>query len=182
MFTNHGPHIESKEIVAYLNAAKPLKKTNPLRDGKTATIRFFEKLSFGYSSCWYWRGSLNRFGYGCLRNQKAHRVSWNMFNGPVPAGMLVLHKCDVRNCVNPDHLFLGSQKDNMIDAKRKGRLVFPKKRFGESNPMAKLNNNIVRQIRIEAAQSDITQAALARKYDVSPMTINRVINYKLWRT
>lgn len=80
--------------------------------------------------CWIWHGALNRHGYGVLamsrshqpRNMLAHRVAWVILHGPIPDGMLCLHRCDVPACVNSEtHLFLGTQSDNMTDAARKGR-------------------------------------------------------------
>lgn len=79
--------------------------------------------------CWIWMGSLNDRGYGRHRLggrgsawKLMHRLSWEMYRGQVPIGMLVLHRCDIPSCVNPGHLFIGTQKDNMQDASRKGRL------------------------------------------------------------
>jgi hypothetical protein len=75
--------------------------------------------------CWEWQGATGGTGYGefCVKGalMAAHRVSWELHNGVIPEGSLVLHKCDNRRCVNPVHLFLGSQSDNMLDASRKGR-------------------------------------------------------------
>lgn len=80
-----------------------------------------EKIPLG---CWLFRGALCD-GYGRIfingKSESTHRVSWIVYKGPIPNGLFVLHKCDVRNCVNPDHLFLGTHKDNMQDMKNKGR-------------------------------------------------------------
>lgn len=77
------------------------------------------------SGCWLWTASKSRTGYGLAsykgKTWLAHRASWTATNGAIPEGKLVLHKCDVRACINPDHLFLGSYKDNMDDMYRKGR-------------------------------------------------------------
>lgn len=77
------------------------------------------------SGCWLWMGGLNTDGYGTfhfeLRKAPAHRASWEIHCGSVPEGLYVLHKCDVPCCVNPDHLFLGTQKDNIQDCIKKGR-------------------------------------------------------------
>lgn len=93
-----------------------------------AHIRFWQYISKESSGCWLWTGSVDGGGYGTLsrgRNlspHKAHRVSFEMRNGPIPKGMHICHKCDTPACVNPDHLFLGTPKDNLQDASRKNRL------------------------------------------------------------
>ncbi len=79
--------------------------------------------------CWLWQGSLTPLGYGqfsYLGDQRAHRASWRIFCGEIPSGMFVLHRCDVRNCVNPEHLFLGTQADNIRDKVAKGRCWKPR--------------------------------------------------------
>lgn len=78
------------------------------------------------TGCWLWSGSLGSTGYGHIRQGDdvlhAHRASWELFKGLLPPGLFVCHKCDVMPCVNPDHLFLGTPKDNMKDMSAKGRL------------------------------------------------------------
>lgn len=96
------------------------------------------------TGCWLWMQHTNRLGYGRLkqrnRSREAHRVSYEAFVGPIPEGMDVLHRCDVRCCVNPDHLFLGTHLDNMRDMAikwrgRRGTLPFGVTRSGSaSNP------------------------------------------------
>jgi hypothetical protein len=73
------------------------------------------------SGCWLWIGNLNNNGYGKIEEKYAHRVSYEIEHGPIPDGKFVLHSCDVTCCVNPNHLRLGSQKDNMQDAVERGR-------------------------------------------------------------
>ena len=77
------------------------------------------------SGCWIWIGASNPSGYGQLKVghqlKRAHRVSWEFFRGAIPDGMMVCHRCDVPSCVNPDHLFLGTARDNFRDCVEKGR-------------------------------------------------------------
>jgi hypothetical protein len=168
-------HAESVAIYRVLKSGRMPNRRNPV-------VRFYEKICFGLSECWYWRGSRNRLGYGVIPmmgENKAHRVSWLLHRGPIPAGMNVLHKCDVRACVNPDHLFLGTQADNVSDMVAKGRNVsIP--RFGEDNPMSKLTKGCVSQIRAKYADGGTTMNELAREYGVSVMTVQRAIARKTW--
>lgn len=111
--------------------------------------------------CWLWKTGIQAFGYGTICRQNAHRVVWELFNGKIPGTLFVLHKCDTPNCVNPKHLFLGTQSDNMLDASKKGRhpteklkilhqfevdLIFSMRRNGYSfvDIAKKLNNRITR--------------------------------------
>lgn len=80
----------------------------------------------GFDECWPWVGVTDQHGYGRVQFMtskfKAHRVAFEMFNGPIPDGKIIRHKCDNPNCVNPEHLEAGTQKQNMQDASRRGRL------------------------------------------------------------
>jgi hypothetical protein len=91
--------------------------------------RFLNKIIIVESGCWEWQaGMRGTTGYGAFKHEgkviDAHRFSYELHKGKIPAGMLVCHKCDNRKCVNPDHLFLGSHKDNYQDAVNKGRIDF----------------------------------------------------------
>lgn len=98
----------------------------------SAPERFFQNISYDehIKGCWVWTGLKNWGGYGRMRINKrdkiAHRYSWELHFGNIPAGRLVCHKCDNRSCVNPHHLFLGSHKDNYQDMISKGRTAFQK--------------------------------------------------------
>jgi hypothetical protein len=97
-----------------------------LEDNKTLPARFWKKVK-KTDSCWLWTAVLAGFGYGRIYSKGsmrlAHRVSWELHNGAIPPGMCVLHHCDNPACVNPEHLFLGTYKDNDDDAIAKGRVI-----------------------------------------------------------
>lgn len=120
--------------------------------------------------CWNWTGWSTQ-GYGIMRTpsfmRRAHRVSYQIHFGPIPKGLLVLHKCDNRACVNPDHLEAGTQKKNIRDALARGRLAPPK-----------LTETQVREIR--RRHRPRKGAALAREYGVSRWTINLIARRKIW--
>jgi len=122
--------------------------------------------------CWLWEGALNSHGYGQLRSKRepykmVHRLSYEHHKGPIPDGLLVCHKCDVRACVNPDHLFVGTYSDNSRDAVSKGRWV---NNSGERHGMAKLSNQQVASLR-EDLKGGMTQRKAASKYGISPCTV-----------
>lgn len=88
-------------------------------------------------TCWLWKGVKNRGGYGQMCDRRGprlivpvHRVAWTLARGPIPPGLMVLHHCDVRHCVNPDHLYLGTARDNVHDAINRGRLVLTRDERG----------------------------------------------------
>lgn len=98
------------------------------RRPKTLSERFWARVVKG-DGCWVWTGARNAQGYGRMTAGsrgagylRAHRVSWELANGPVPKGLWVLHRCDNPPCVNPAHLWLGTRLDNMRDCSAKGRI------------------------------------------------------------
>src|SRR6266849_9665950 len=125
----------------------------------------WERFTSGYevlvNGCWRWRKG-HTYGYGRMsigcRPVRAHRFAWQLFNGPIPAGLCVLHRCDNPRCVNPDHLFLGTPLDNSRDMIRKGR-----QRYIGAPP--RIPAETVHAIR--AAEG--TYQAIADRFGVSPM-------------
>ena len=141
--------------------------------------------------CWLWTGVLSR-GYGQIsdspRMRQAHRVSWELAFGPIPLGLFICHACDVKNCVRPDHLFLGTAADNSSDMKRKGRSAsgernwrtsHPEASRGTRNPAAVLSAKQVLDIRARVSAGH-RQIELAREYDVSKTTICSIISRRSW--
>ena len=129
--------------------------------------------------CWYWEGTKAQHGYGHAtspRPMPAHRAAWELTHGPIPPGILVCHKCDVRMCVRPDHLFLGTYQDNMADAKAKGRLKPPPLYRGEQHPRSRLTNDLVRQIR----DSKDGCWKWSRRLGLGLSTIKHVRNGRTW--
>lgn len=133
-------------------------------------------------ACWPWIGALNNRGYGTiLRNgwaRAAHRASWILANGPIPDGLCVLHRCDNPPCVNPAHLFLGTNADNIADMVAKRRQAPPQ--LGSANPSAKLTEAQVVGIRQRLASGE-GRTALAAEFCVTYMVISMVERRRSWR-
>jgi hypothetical protein len=140
---------------------------------KTLEERFWEKVIVGDDGCWEWTGSRNKYGYGVIginwKTKLTHRVAYELKNGPIPEGLFVCHHCDNPCCVRPDHLFLGSQKDNMIDMVKKGR-----------EGTSKLKESQVIEIRRLYKTGLFTQQELGNKFGVSHRQIGYIINKKSW--
>jgi len=153
------------------------------------------------SGCWLWLGVLSPKGYGQLvlgksesrYSRRAHRLSYETFRGPIPDGLHVLHKCDVPACINPEHLFLGTNDDNVADRVAKNRTSRgkrhavltvsapgykpPPRKIGETNPKAKLTAEKVRGIR----EASGTLVAIGKRFGISPQqvwTIRRGLHWK----
>lgn len=130
------------------------------------------------SGCWIWMKTVFHDGYGQIKRDgktsRAHRLSYELFSGPIPADMCVLHKCDVRACVNPAHLFLGTNADNMADKIAKGR---QSRQAGSDRYNAKLTEQNVVEIR----KSRLSQRDIARKFLVSYQLISDIKAGKVWR-
>lgn len=137
------------------------------------------------SGCWLWTGPINRIippygGYGRFNKEAAHRYSFRKFKGEIPTGKLVLHKCDVRGCVNPDHLFLGTHQENTDDMFSKGRDKCENVGTfvnGSFHRMAKLTESTVKEIK----NSDLSHGCAARLYNVHKSTIKDIRKGRTWR-
>lgn len=137
--------------------------------------RFWEKVN-GHGECWDWEGSLSGFGHGQIRQGGknggslliAHRVAFEMVNGPIPEGMCVLHRCDNPRCVRPAHLFLGTRYDNTHDMIDKGRY-----RGRKSNC---LTTEQAKAILLSAEPVKL----LALKFNITADQIYRIKNHRSW--
>ncbi len=149
--------------------------------GETAASRLFANTK-KEESCWVWQASRNLYNYGQMRVdigvRNAHRISYVLHHGPIPANTEVLHKCDNPPCVNPAHLFLGTHVDNIRDMDQKGRRRPVK---GESHYHAKLSERQVLEMRERYAKGGITKTALGREYGVNDRSACMIINRKTWR-
>lgn len=144
---------------------------------------FFDRVEMiPFHDCWEWIGSKDTGGYGTFpkktkegyTNCKAHRLSWEVNIGPIPAGLCVLHKCDNRGCVRPDHLFLGTQKENIYDMLAKKRNKAPQ---GAAHHKAKLSDIDVKNIR--ASTGSLKE--LAAKYSVHTSQISAIRTRRTWK-
>ncbi len=161
----------NKHYTAYKKYGNPLTKLNPRNEPFES--RYVVDASTG---CWVWpvTNPAQRYGWWKAHGEiKAHRASWVLHNGAIPPGVQVLHKCDNPRCVNPAHLFLGTQQDNMDDMRAKGRA---RNSAGVSNTRAKLNEIQVRLIRADTrSRKDVAEA-----YGLHPETIARIQRRELW--
>ena len=164
------------------------------------------------SKCWLWNGSLAKSGYGgTSRNGKSwrvHRLMWTLINGDIPNGLYIIHKCDVRHCINPHHLRLGTARDNLYDCISKGRFrvasgvehgtktrpdrIARGRRHGSkthpecwtrgsSIPWSKLTEDSVIRLRQEYDVTKNSFSTLARKYGVSYNAIRCAIKGITWK-
>lgn len=151
------------------------------------------------TGCWFWIAAVIGRGYGQFRYQGrlwvAHRVSWELAYGPVPAELWVLHKCDQPCCVNPEHLFLGTHDDNMDDMVRKARsasgvrngAVLHRERMSRCDSerhkaaVRKLTDSDVLEIRRLAALGGLTQTELGARFGISQRQVSNVVRLEQWK-
>lgn len=149
--------------------------------------------------CWEWTGPKNALGYPVINktsNDKfyGHRVAWELCNGPIPAGMMVCHRCDNPTCTNPEHLFLGTQADNMADMRQKGRAhnvaeycrQHPEEKAignhtGIHNGRAKLVPCVVNEIRHLHNAQGISGRELARRFGIGYTQVGRILRHEQWK-
>lgn len=154
--------------------------------------KFTEKVRIDdVTGCWIWVGGMRYKGYGAfrigLKHESAHRAAWIIYRGEIPDGLSVCHHCDNPSCVNPDHLFLGTAKDNTQDMIQKGRQVsglrlHPERAArGEHNGNSKLTEDEVRAIRLSYSLYSISKSELARWYHVDHKLISEIVNYRIWK-
>lgn len=153
----------------------------------TLLERFERKIFFASpDGCWYWTAGVNTGGYGRIFIKKiggkkermlAHRLSFLLYKGEISQGLLVCHSCDNPLCVNPDHLFLGTQLDNVRDRDNKGRRPAP---IGSKNNSAKINEYDVLEIRNMRSQK-ISYKEISDRYGLSVVTIKNICSNRTWK-
>jgi hypothetical protein len=180
---------------------------------KSLEERFWEKVDKkGSEECWEWKAGISGSGYGTFwldgKSFRTNRVSYELFYGKIPPDMFICHHCDNPKCVNPTHLFLGTNSDNMMDAVKKGKLLggrgdrngshtHPERVArgdkssarlhpesvprGESHHWARLDDDKVKEIRQLYANGTISQQRLAIKFGVTQSAIWAIVNKKTWR-
>ena len=132
-------------------------------------------------TCWLWIGPGFGRGYGWAWSKAAHRMAYELFVGPILYGLQVNHHCDVRRCVNPAHLYVGTQSQNIRDAVVRGRHVPSRTSAkGEAHHLTRLTTEQVQAMRWRYGVGGITQVALAREYGVSEPTVRDILNRRTW--
>jgi hypothetical protein len=129
--------------------------------------------------CWLWTAAKNAKGYGICADGLVHRAVYRQYVGEIDSGLYVLHKCDVRNCCNPSHLYLGDQKQNMADMTERGRCGRRGAKPGEAHPMAKITEAQAKDL-LERAKRGVSTAVLASEFSLSRNYVQRVISGYRW--
>ena len=136
------------------------------------------------AECWPWVGGIGSFNRGMMRaegrQQHSYRISYRIFADVIEDGLVIRHKCDNPNCVNPQHLIKGTQQDNVDDIYARNRNNH-KPSIGSNNGRAKLNEKDVRNIKYELKYGAMNQSEIAREYEVSPKLISMINAGALWK-
>jgi hypothetical protein len=158
-------------------------------------VRFWSKVQKG-EGCWEWTGHTTPHGYGMIcmgghkgKNVTTHRVSYMLHHGAIPSRACVLHKCDNRKCVRPDHLYLGTQADNVRDMYQRNRqpkndrvaLMLKTPTIGSMNGSAKLTEGDVQEIRQRSTGRRGEAHRFAEEFGVNAMSIYKVLKGKTWK-
>lgn len=155
---------------------------------KTLKERIKESSIENEFGCWIWQKCKKSFGYGYMtigsrkdgsrKTELSHRVSFMAFNGELKEGLWVLHKCDVADCVNPEHLYAGTREENVRDMMKRGRLNHF---YGEACPNSVLKDKDVMDIRKERMEKSTSYRKLACKFGLkSHTTVIQICNGELW--
>ena len=143
--------------------------------------KLLSSIKINENGCWEWQKAKHRQGYGhCPYKRKcllAHRVSWMVFKGNLPDDILVCHHCDNPPCINPDHLFLGTDKDNTLDHIKKGK---SKKSRGENHYFSKLTEKEVKEMR-KMRERKIKIKDISRKFNIHVSTAKNICLRKSWK-
>lgn len=162
----------------------PWRSKRTVMKKQTTGERFWSKVN-KTPTCWLWVGFTNRKGYGCFRPLGgrsvnpilAHRYAWTVYKGQIPDGFCVLHSCDVPNCVRVDHLFLGTNLDNVKDCMQKGRRTYA---LGEKSHFAKWKWNDVRTARrLHAA--GISTSRISKLCGIPQQTVSTWVTHLSWK-
>ena len=155
------------------------------RSSRSPHERFWDHVTPGFpDECWVWPGAVNGSGYGFLHGDRehrwvlAHRISWEIHNGPIPVGKNVLHTCDNPPCVNPAHLYVGTKKDNALDRSSRGR-GRENRQQGEANTNAKLTEAEAKAV-IALLATGRSQMEVGRMLGISQQQVSRIANRRSW--
>lgn len=137
------------------------------------------------NGCWIWQKTKAHNGYGTFaigggKNARAHRISFEVHYGNIPDKMDVCHRCDIRDCVNPEHLFIGTRSENILDASRKGRVSRTHHLKGSQHPNSKLTEGDVETI-LSYLKMGTAKAKLSRQYGVSQRVILLIARGESWK-
>lgn len=132
------------------------------------------------SGCHLWTANIGKDGYGKIKvngkTVRAHRMTWQLANGEIPSDALILHKCDVKSCVNPDHLYAGTYSDNAIDRRRLNYSRRGGSMPNELNPFSKFSNSQVEMMRKTKTETGESNKVLAKRFGISESHLSHILN------